>query len=171
VAEEPTVAVGRIVKAHGVHGEVALENRSDNPDRWLPGSVVLDGSGRLLTVRAARPHQSRLLVTFEEVSDRTAAEALVGATLVVPESWLPDLDDGQWWAFEAQGLEVRTEDGRELGRVQEVLAYPAHDLWRIVAPDGAEVLLPVVDDLLVDVDVDRGVAVVRALPGLTAPEA
>ena len=45
MADEPTVAVGRVVKAHGIHGEVALENRSDNPARWLPGSVVVDGSG------------------------------------------------------------------------------------------------------------------------------
>jgi len=170
VADEPTVAVGRIVKVHGVHGEVAVENRSDNPDRWVPGSVVFDASGASLTVRSARPHQNRLLVTFEEVPDRTGAEALVGTTLVVPAAWLPELDDGGWWAFEAEGLEVRTEDGRALGRVREVLAYPAHDLWRIVGDDGAEVLLPVVDDLLVDVNIGEGVAVVRSLPGLTAPE-
>jgi 16S rRNA processing protein RimM len=167
---EPTVAVGRVTKAHGVRGEVAVENRSDNPARWAAGSVVLDERGRSFTVRSVRPHGDRLLVTFEDVSDRTAAQAMVGSTLVVPESWLPQLEAGKWWAYEAEGLRVSTEDGRDLGTVQEVLAYPAHDLWRIVAEDGAEILLPAVSDLLVSVDVEEGTAVVRSLPGLTVPE-
>lgn len=169
--EEPTVAVGRITKAHGVRGELAVENRSDNPDRWAPGSVVFDEAGRSFTVRSVRPHGDRLLVTFEEVADRTAAEPLVGTMLVVPESWLPALAAGQWWAFEAEGLRVATEDGRDLGIVREVLDYPAHDLWRIVAEDGTEILLPAVGDLVVSVDIEGGRAVVRSLPGLTAPEA
>jgi 16S rRNA processing protein RimM len=168
--DEPTVAVGRVAKVHGVRGEVAVDNRSDNPDRWVPGSVVFDERGRRLTVTGARPHGDRLLVTFEGIGDRTAAEALIGATLVVPASALPALEPGQWWAFEAEGLRVTSEDGRDLGTVREVLAYPAHDLWRVVGKDGAEILVPVVDDLVVEVDLAGGRAVVRALPGLTAPD-
>jgi 16S rRNA processing protein RimM len=168
--DEPTVAVGRITKAHGVHGEVAIENRSDNADRWVPGSVVHDERGSTLTVASVRPHGERLLVRFEEVSDRTAAEAIVGRTLVVPRSWLPELEPGQWWAFEAEGLEVETDDGRRLGRVAEVLAYPAQDLWRIVNDDGGETLVPVVDELVLSVDLEARRAVVRSLRGLTAPE-
>ena len=167
--DEPTIAVGRIVKAHGVRGEVAVENRSDNPDRWAPGSVMFDETGQRFTVCSVRPHGDRLLVMFDEVLDRTAAEALAGTTLVVPESWLPALAEGEWWAYAAEGLRVQTEDGRSLGSVREVLHYPAQDLWRIVADDGAEILLPVVDALIVSVDLEDGRAVVRSLPGLTAP--
>jgi 16S rRNA processing protein RimM len=167
---EPTVAVGRVAKAHGVRGEVAVENRSDNPDRWQPGSVMLDEAGRRYTVASVRPHGGRLLVTFEEIADRTGAEALAGTLLVIPESWLPELDPGEWWAFEAEGLRVQTQDGTDLGVVREVLNYPAHDLWRVVAGDGAEILLPAVGDLIVTVDVEAGQAIVRSLPGLTAPE-
>jgi 16S rRNA processing protein RimM len=167
--DEPTIAVGRIAKAHGVRGEVAVENRSDNPDRWAPGSVMFDETGRTFTVGSVRPHGDRLLVAFDEVPDRTAAEALAGTTLVVPESWLPALRDGEWWAYAAEGLRVRTEDGRTLGSVREVLHYPAQDLWRIVAEDGNEILLPAVDELIVSIDLDGRDAVVRSLPGLTAP--
>jgi 16S rRNA processing protein RimM len=169
--DEPTVAVGRVAKVHGVRGEVAVENRSDNPDRWLPGAEVFDERGARYTVGTVRPHGGRLLVTFDGVGDRTAAEALVGRTLVVPESSLPELEPGQWWAFQAEGLRVSADDGRDLGVVEEVLAYPGHDLWRIVAPDGGEILVPVVDELIVDVDLEGRTAVVRALPGLTAPDA
>ena len=166
----PTVAVGRVAKVHGVRGEVAIDNRSDNPDRWQPGSVVLDESGCSYTVASVRPHGGRLLVTFEGISDRTAAEALAGRLLVIPQSWLPELAPGEWWAFEAEGLRVQTQEGADLGVVREVLNYPAHDLWRVVADDGSEILVPAVSDLVVMVDVEAGHAVVRSLPGLTAPE-
>ena len=80
--DEPTVTVGRIAKPHGVRGELSVQNRSDNPDRWLPGSVLFDATGRTYTVRSARPHGERLLVTFEEIGDRTAAETVAGTELL-----------------------------------------------------------------------------------------
>ena len=168
--DEPTVTVGRIAKPHGVRGEVAVQNRSDNPDRWSPGAVLHDGTGRTFTVRTVRPHGERLLVTFEEVPDRSAAEAVAGTELLVPESELPELPDGQWWSHQVEGIEVVTDQGRALGRVAEVLPYPAQDLWRIVGADEAEMLFPAAEDLIVSIDIPGGRAVVRELPGLTAPE-
>jgi len=168
--DEPTVTVGRIAKPHGVRGELSVQNRSDNPDRWLPGSRVFDDTGRVYTVRSARPHGERLLVTFEEIGDRTAAEAVAGTELLIPESWLPELPEGQWWAHHVEGFQVRTESGRALGTIEEVLPYPAQDLWRVVAEDGSETLIPAAQELVVSVDIGAGHAVVRDLPGLTAPE-
>ena len=60
------------------------QNRSDNPERWVPGSVLFDATGRTYTVRSARPHGERLLVTFEEIGDRTAAEGVAGTPLGLP---------------------------------------------------------------------------------------
>jgi 16S rRNA processing protein RimM len=168
--DEPTVTVGRITKPHGVRGEVAVHNRSDNPDRWVPGAVMFDGAGRTYTVRTVRPHGDRLLVTFVEITDRTAAEAAAGSELVVPESWLPALPGGQWWSHQVEGVRVATESGRELGVVAEVLPYPAQDLWRIVDDDGSETLLPAAAELIVEVDVADGRAIVRDVPGLTTPD-
>lgn len=168
--DEPTVVVGRITKAHGVNGEVAVENRSDNPARWVVGAIVFSDDGRRLTVRAVRPHRDRLLVTFDEIDDRTAAAAMAGHTLVVPESWLPPLDDGEWWTFQLEGCAVTTESGRRLGTIDEVLEYPAHDLWRVVDGDGIETLIPAVDAFVVSVDAAARTATVRDVPGLTAPE-
>ena len=124
----------------------------------------------MFTVRTVRPHGERLLVTFEEIGDRTAAEAVAGTELLIPESWLPDLPEGQWWSHQVEGLRVLTECGRALGRSRRCFPYPAQDLWRVVADDGSETLVPAVDDLVVSVDIAAGRAVVRDLPGLTAPE-
>jgi 16S rRNA processing protein RimM len=169
--DEPTVAVGRVAKLHGVHGEVAVENRSDNPERWTIGAVVFDDAGRELTIRTIRPHGDRLLVTFDGIDDRTAAASLTGQTLVVPESWLPQLAEGEWWTFQIEGCSVTTESGRALGHVAEVLAYPAHDLWRVVDDHGIETLVPAVEAFVVTVDTAARTAIVRDVPGLTAPEA
>jgi 16S rRNA processing protein RimM len=168
--DEPTVTVGRIAKPHGVRGELSVQNRSDNPERWIPGAVFFDATGHTYTVRTVRPHGERLLVAFEEIGDRTAAEAVTGTELLIPESWLPELPEGRWWSHQVEGLAVVTESGRALGTIDEVLPYPAQDLWRVVADDGTETLVPAVDDLVVSVDIDGGRAVVRDLPGLTAPD-
>lgn len=168
--DEPTIVVGVVTKAHGVRGEVTVENRSDNPDRWVSGAVVFTEDGRTLTVATLRPHGGRLLVTFDGVEDRTQAEALRGRALVVPRSWLPELPAGQWWPDQIEGCEVLTDAGRALGRVTEVIPNPANDLWVAVDDEGVETLVPALADLLLDVDVEQKRILVRDVPGLTAPE-
>ena len=168
--DEPTVVVGVITGVHGLRGEVAVQNRSDNPERWSPGGIVLLEDGRELTIESSRRHGRRLLVKFAGIADRTAGEALRGATLVVPESGVPPLGAGEWWSFQLEGCAVETESGRSLGMLTDVIANPANDLWVAVDPDGAETLVPVLEDVVVDVDLVGRRIVVRDVPGLTAPE-
>ncbi|MGH2540085.1 MAG: ribosome maturation factor RimM [Actinomycetota bacterium] len=167
---EPTVVVGHVTKAHGVRGEVAVEVRSDNPDRFVEGAVVFTGSGRSLTIEGAHPHGARHLVRFVGVADRASAESLRGQVLVVPESWLPELPEGEYWPFQLEGCEVVTESGRSLGSVAEVIPNPANDLWVAVDDEGVETLVPAIRDVIVDVDVAGKRILVRDVPGLTAPD-
>lgn len=169
--DEPTVAVGRITKAHGLRGEVSVENRSDNPDRFTAGARVLMEDGRSLTVAGSHPHGSRLLVTFEGVTDRAVAESLRGRLLVVPQSWLPELPDGEYWPFQLEGCEIVTEAGRSLGVLDDVVPNPAHDLWVAKDDAGAETIVPAIHEVIVQVDVGSKRILVRDIPGLTAPEA
>ena len=167
---EPTVVVGLITKAHGLQGEVAVQSRSDNPGRWIVGSVVFDEDGRSFTVASARGSGARLLVRFDEIDDRTAAEHLRGTLLVVPRSWLPDLPDGEYWPHQLQACTVVTTSGRELGRLRDVIASPAHDLWSVVDDAGVETLVPAIREVVDGVDIEAGRIVVRDVPGLTAPD-
>jgi 16S rRNA processing protein RimM len=168
--DEPTVVVGVVTGVHGLRGDVSVQNRSDNPDRWTPGGIVLREDGAALTIEASRRHGRRLIVKFAGVADRNAAEALRGAVLVVPEAWLPDLSEGEWWAYQLEGCEVRTVSGRILGIVKEVIPNPANDLWVAVDDEGNETLIPALADLLIDVDVTARTIVVHDVPGLTAPD-
>jgi len=170
VTREPTVVVGKVTKPHGVRGEVAVEVRSDNPDRFAPGAVVFTGDGRALTIERAHAHGRRTLVRFAGVGDRTAAEALAGSLLEVPESWLPALGDAEYWPFQLEGCAVVTESGRSLGAVTEVIPNPANDLWVAVDEAGTETLVPAIRDVIVEVDLGTRRILVRDVPGLTAPE-
>jgi 16S rRNA processing protein RimM len=169
--DEPTLVVGVITTVHGLRGEVAVQNRSDNPDRWRPGGTVLLEDGRSLTIASVRSHGKRLLVKFEGVEDRATAETLRGKSVLVPESWVPPPPAGSWWAYELEGCAVETSSGRQLGLLTEVVANPANDIWIVVDPDGRETMIPVLADLLVDVDPAAKRIVVRDVPGVTAPEA
>lgn len=167
---EPTINVGKVTRAHGVRGEVTVLPYTDNPDRFADGASVLLEDGRALIVRSSRSHGGRLLVTFEGVADRTAADELRGRTLVVPESWLPELPAGEWWPHQLEGCEVVTESGLSLGAIVDVIPNPANDLWVARDPTGTETLVPALRDVLLDVDLESKRVTVRDVPGLTVPE-
>ena len=168
---EPTVAVGRITRPHGVTGEVAVVVLSEVPERFADGATVWLEDGRALTVGSSRPYRDRLLVRFREIADRTHAEALHGALLVVPESMSPSLPEGSWWDHQLGGCAVTTDTGRALGTLTEVIHTAANDVWSVLDEERAETLVPVLRDVLVSVDVTGRRIVVREIPGLTAPDA
>ncbi len=166
--DEPAIVVGAITKAHGLKGEVVVLNRSDNPDRWTPGASVFLGP-RELEITASRPHGARLLVSFKGVTDRTSAEGLRGE-LTVRRSQLPDLQPGEYWPYDLEGCEVVTDADRALGHITDVIPNPANDLWVAVDQAGVETLIPALEDVLLDVDLQARRVLVRDIPGLTAPD-
>lgn len=168
MAEQPTVAVGRITRPHGVRGEVAVLVLTEVPERFADGATVWLEDGRALTVASSRPHKDRLLVRFREVRDRADAEAVQKMLLVVPESLSPPLPEGSWWDHQLEGSTVVTDTGRSLGTVREVIHTSANDVWSAVDDAGTETLIPVLKDVLVSVD-PGGRIVVREIEGLTAP--
>jgi 16S rRNA processing protein RimM len=168
--DEPAIIVGAITKAHGLRGEVAVEIRSDNPERFAPGSTMFLADGRRLTVERSHRHGSRLLVKYAGIEGRSQAEELRGQLVSVPEAWLPDLPDGEFWPFQLEGCHVVTESGRSIGRVTDVIPNPANDLWVTVDDDGAETFVPAIRDVVVHVDLRAKRIAVRDIPGLTTPE-
>ncbi|MGH3559756.1 MAG: ribosome maturation factor RimM, partial [Mycobacterium sp.] len=119
--------VGRVVKAHGVTGEVVVEVRTDDPEiRFAPGAVLRakgsDDRQRDYVVEAARAHGERLLVRFDGVVDRDAADALRGSVFIIDSGDLPTIDEPDtYYDHQLEGLRVRTTGGRDVGTVVEVL--------------------------------------------------
>jgi 16S rRNA processing protein RimM len=136
MGEQPRLLeVGRIVKAHGVRGEVVVDLVTDRVERVAPGTVLQSPRGALLVV-ASRPHQHRYLVLFEGVPDRTAAEALAGTVLSAEP-----LDEPETlWVHDLVGTRVVEVGGTDRGVVVAVVDNPAHELLEL--DSGA--LVPVV---------------------------
>jgi len=163
------IAVGRITRAHGLKGEVAVLPLSDVETRFDPGSTLFfeEGNGSV-TVTAARPHAGRLLVSLREIRDRDQAERVRGQYLFVPASSAPPLPEGEYWPHQVVGASVETSTGRLIGTVREIIRTPANDVW-VARADGDEVLIPALKDVVELVDVPGRRIVVREVPGITVP--
>jgi len=168
--DEPTVVVGRVTRAHGVRGEVGVIVLTEVAERFQPGAMVYLDDGGSLTVADARANRARLLVRFEGVRDRDAAERLVGRDLVVPASASPRLPEGSYWDHQLIGSAIVTESGRSLGELRDVIHTQANDVWAAVDDDGVETLVPAIAEVVATVDVGSKQVVVRDVPGLTAPQ-
>jgi 16S rRNA processing protein RimM len=169
------VVVGRVAKAHGVHGELAVDVRTDEPDRRFTRDAVLraklrDGTARALTVSAARPHGERLLVRFAEVVSRDVAETLRGALLLVDVAELPPTEDpDEFYDHELEGLAATLTDGTPVGTVLEVVHGPGGDLLVLELDGGREVLVPFARAIVPEVDVAAGRVVLDPPEGLLDP--
>ncbi|WP_313674927.1 ribosome maturation factor RimM [Mycolicibacterium sp.] len=174
------LVVGRVVKPHGITGELVVDVRTDDPeDRFAPGNRLLlkpsrgGGKPRPVDVQSARPHGNRLLVRLTGVVGREAADALRGQLFVVDSEDLPPLDDpDEFYDHELEGLTVRTVAGQEVGTVAEVLHTAGGELLSVRTPEGREILVPFVSaivtavsraDSLIQIDPPEGLLDVESL--------
>ncbi len=137
---------------------------SDDPDRFAPGAGLTHENGRALFVEESRRHRNRLLVKFEGVSSREEAEALRGAVFV-PSTDVRSLEDDEFWEHDLIGCRVYDAAGEELGAIESVRPGPAQDLL-VVSTARGERLIPVVKEIVVEVDADARRVVLDPPPGL-----
>ncbi|MER7676262.1 ribosome maturation factor RimM [Streptomyces sp. NPDC096934] len=164
------LVVARVGRAHGIKGEVTVEVRTDEPElRLAPGAVLATdpASTGPLTIETGRVHSGRLLLRFEGVRDRNAAEALRNTLLIaeVDPDEKPE-DPDEYYDHQLMDLDVVTKDGDEVGRITEISHLPSQDLFVVERPDGTEVLIPFVEEIVVDIDLDEQRAVIDPPPGL-----
>ena len=166
------LTVGRVVKAHGITGEVVVEIHTDDPElRFAPGAVLgarkRGTQPRTLVVEAARQHGSRLLVRLAGVSDRDAADALRGGLLVIDSAELPPIDeDDTFYDHQLEGLRVRTAAGDDIGTVTEVLHTGAGELLAVRRTDGGELLVPFVSAIVTSVSLADQLVCIEPPDGL-----
>jgi 16S rRNA processing protein RimM len=149
------VDVGRVLRPHGVRGEVLIESWSEHQARFAPGASLLAG-GRALALVSSRPHQGRLLARFEGIEDRDQAESLRDAVLQVPRQQVPPATPGAYYHFELVGCTVEDRRRGPLGLVESVVEDGGGVLLRVRVAGAGEspaLLLPFVAAFLVVVDV------------------
>nr|WP_120491442.1 ribosome maturation factor RimM [Corynebacterium lactis] len=180
------VHIGRVIKPHGVRGEVVVDPTTDDPQgRFAVGNVIVGkqtGKESSLTVKTMRPHQGRLLIRFEEVPDRTAAERLRGMKFYAEPVF--DEDEDAYYDFELVGLRVlncgavdeatanaRAYEGAQpepvdVGEVTGVVRGPVQRLLEVSLDDGGSALVPFVHAIVPIVDLDNGAVVITPPEGL-----
>ena len=167
MASERDVIVGVVGKPLGLKGEVFVRPNPDIGHDFRAGDTFAGADDQPLEIAEARLHSGRQVMRFAGVDSREEAEALRGTVLRVPRTDV-SLDDDAFWNDELLGREVVDDQGDVVGVLEATLDGAAHDYSVIARPDGGEVLVPAVADL-VDVQPDR--IVVHAIPGLLDDDA
>lgn len=174
---EPWLEVGAIVAAQGVRGEVRVQPLTDFPERLsVPGDRILRRAGsreephKLLSGRPL-PGKNLFICSFEGITDRNAAEGLVGSTILIPPDARPSLAEGEFWLPDLLNADVYLQEtGEQVGMVKDFIRS-GQDLLVIQLKTGAEVLIPFVHALVPEVDVAARRVVIQPIPGLLDPQA
>jgi 16S rRNA processing protein RimM len=167
--------IGRVRRAHGIRGELVVEALTDAPDaifaagrRVFAGTRdgALSGDRRELRVVRSSPFKGGLIVAFEGIEDRSAADTWRDRYLLVPESEVQPPDEGELFIHDLVGMQVVRLSGDALGVVTEVFELPQGPMMEVKRERGKPVLLPFNEETVVDVDAERRVIRVDPLEGL-----
>jgi 16S rRNA processing protein RimM len=165
------VVIGVVRRPHGIAGEIRMEILTDYPERilqhrylYLARPATPDDVTRY-PVEAVRPHKGILLVKLGGCDDRDAVEGLRGMLVQIPFEEAVPLEEGEYYHFQLEGIDVETDGGEWLGRVAQVLEAGVHDVFLIRGPRG-EILLPSVEDVILQLDIEARKMVVHLLPGM-----
>jgi 16S rRNA processing protein RimM len=160
--------IAELGRAHGLRGQIVARLIGLTPEELLAVPEIrlrgADGSENVVHVRGVRWQGGAIVLQIDELVDRTAAEKVRGASLVADREHLPEPDAGEWYLVDLVGCEVVTEDGRNLGKLEEVLHFPANDVY--VVRGDQEILLPATDEVIRSVDLKSKRMTIRLLPGL-----
>jgi len=165
------LAVGLLRRPHGVHGEILMEVYTDFPERLKDGSTVfLGGKHKPATIRQIRHHNDGLLLGFEGVETPESAGLLRNQMVYVKTSAQPALPAGQYYHYQVIGMTVVEDSGIELGRLTEIIETGANDVYVVTSDEGKELLLPSIEQVVLDVDVEANRMIVHLIPGLLDQE-
>ncbi|NBD34838.1 MAG: 16S rRNA processing protein RimM [Chloroflexi bacterium] len=161
------LAVGRVLRPHGIRGELRVQVFTDFPEHLAEIShVYLGPTYRRMAIEKVRFHKNRILLKLAGLEDRDAAETFRDQTVYVAMEDAVPLEEEEYYHFQVVGMQVETEDGEALGEVVEVLAPPgANDVFVVHGPRG-EILIPAIEDAVREIDFDAMRMVIIPMPGL-----
>jgi 16S rRNA processing protein RimM len=162
------LVIGKILKAHGVRGEVRVLLHTDLPERftWLEEVYVGERDPKPMTVEGVRFHKDLVLLKLAGVDYRDQVDAIKGELLQVPiENAIP-LDEDEYFLFQLVGLDVYTEEGEHLGKLKDVIETGANNVFVVKGEGKKDILLPDTKEVITEIDFENGRLTVHLLPGL-----
>jgi 16S rRNA processing protein RimM len=170
VVHDGQIAVGKVIKPHGIKGELKVYPFSGNPDdfRGYPLLTLVEpglGLSRSYAVEQSRDLGKLVILQLAGLSGRNAAEELRGWEVRIALELLPVQGPGTFYWHELEGLPVISDDGRELGRITSFMATGAHDIL-VVTGRGGEYLIPVIVQCVAGLAPDGKALLITPPPGL-----
>jgi 16S rRNA processing protein RimM len=162
------LAIGKVVRAHGLRGELSVSVLTEFPERFETTAwVYLGGPYEAVPYRVAgyRWHQQNVLLTLDGITDRTQAEQFKSQYVQVPIEEAVPLPEGEVYLYQLIGLQVFTAAGELLGAITDVLETGANDVY-VVSNGDREILLPAIPSVVLAVDVPAGRITVELIDGL-----
>ncbi|MDF1513840.1 MAG: ribosome maturation factor RimM [Anaerolineae bacterium] len=165
--EPDFLAIGRITRPHGVHGEMRVDILSDFPDRWNElTSVYIGAQYHQYEIIGFRAHQKVILLKLVGCTSRDEVEALRGELIYVTIDQAMPLEEDEFYHYQVIGLEARTESGEILGEIVDVLRPPKANEIFVVHGVRGEILIPVIAEAVRGIDLEAGIVTVYPMPGL-----
>jgi 16S rRNA processing protein RimM len=161
-SEPGFLIVGRLMRPHGVTGELRMDVLTDFPERLHKGiTLYLGPEHRPVEVTGLRPSDKALLIRLEGITDRDQAALLRGKEVSIQGGSLPELPEGEYYYHQLIGVQVVDESGAELGVLEQILETGANDVYVVKPESGPEVLLPAIESVILSVDVQNRRMTVR----------
>ncbi len=163
------LAVGKIIKAHGIKGELKAIVYSQDISQFAAYKEVFLPKKLGFSkypIKRIREQGKYTLITLEGIKDRTSAEALAGLEIFVDKNSLPPLKDDEYYWYQLYGLKVVTKEGNNLGIISYIFNNGAHDVYVVQDKNKKEILIPATDEIILNIDLTQGIMEIDPLPGL-----
>ena len=168
IREPDFVQVGFLHKAHGLKGEMVMSVMTDFPERLQEGTEVFlrEGEFKSYQIASLRHHSRGRLIRFEGFTEREELDLLRNNEVYVHKVDIPPLEEGEYYLHQFLGLNVTTDEGIELGAIIDIIETGANNVFVVRDEAGKEVLLPDIDDVILEVDIEGQKVIVHVLEGL-----
>ena len=160
--------VGKIVNTHGLRGEVKVVPWTDCPEVFADIDVYVKKKSEYerLDVKGIKYQKNNLIVRFSQITDINMAEKYKNQVIYAEREILGELPEGVYYIADLIGLDIVTEDGEKIGTVSDVFNTGSNDIYEVKREGKKNLLLPVIDDVVLNIDVDGGKITVRMMDGL-----
>lgn len=163
------VPVGKITRTHGIRGALKIYPYGESLAAKAAGEKFFLRPGEkasfAVTLIELRVQGKMLVCRFEELTDINGAQPFVGEEIFLPEDRIPPASEGEFYHYQLIGLDVETRDGQWLGVLRRIIETRSNDVY-VVEGEGREILIPAIEDVIHEVDLEGKRMVVELPEGL-----
>ncbi len=165
---ENLLLIGKVVRPHGIRGELKIESYSESPSTFSKGRRLYfytrEGELEEKELISVRPHKKFFLIKVKDINDRNKAEEYRNVKIYIEKSIL-EKEEGEYFWYELIGLDVYLVSGEYIGKIENILPTGSNDVY-IVGKEEKEYLIPAIEDVVKEIDIERKKMIIEPLEGL-----